>query len=279
MTLESHLPTERMNIRRLAIEQPEQQAEFVFDPGKEFTDIEWDAIRDLSHADAERPVIDRCDWLAKIKILNRERFASLDYTDGLWPDIQQSVRSYRARKNFISLSEILGDIRELAPERITELNLDDECWRSAKRTTEHDAEQGEWSLFIKHALYLRRAYPDHFSKLALNNEERRGLEEYIEKVRKKWGGDPPEIMIQLRLLFPHRLHDFKPPVAVLKQQREQFYATKQEGNLELAVIMAWEMKVQLAEKIDYTDHGLELTLPSAKALVHKNADVPAQRKF
>lgn len=289
MALEKHFNKERINVKKLSLEEPEKEPEILtFDPERDITKEDWQNMKDEIDGFRKRE-----DWFffaskaMEMKTLAPERVSELNLNDNDWQGMKKYLKQCREKnesewgkwRNFFFVA---AGAKILFPERASEINLDDVAWKGSEDLIETNRGMHWWGDILKHAMEVKILAPDKGSELDIIGErEWRLLKMRLERHREvnNWNNFS-SIAMRIKIVFPERVSELKLDKAAWQGMRNELKKFREEDNRNGLISRAMSMKVLASEKVKVTDRGIELAMPKEKKpLKEKIPSIPEARKF
>lgn len=293
MPLESYFEKEKINVKSLAIEEPEKKPELTFDPEKEIAKEDWERYKERLNWTRENNV-----WrefvhsAADMKLLFPDRISELNLGGTDWQGMKKMLEEFRkpsavARGAFLLVAE---DMKFLFPQRIKELNITEDIWQENVNwaLNLYDQRFGggsiRWQQFAESAKNLKMIFPERASELHLDETAWRGmmgrLKEFQEKTAKN--SSVPEVEFielaaNMRILMPERFNEVSGVVKTRWQEIKSYWEKIQRKPPDMTV----NMKILAAEEVKITDKGLEIIMqkPKKDEFKTETPPLPEIRKF
>lgn len=285
MSLESHLPSERINVRRLSIEQPEIRKELLFDVERDIAEADWEKM--FNQVAVARRIN---SWgglsalASKLCLIDSEKLGRLDITDKERQQIADALAADMKRGNWgIVLAEGVG-ARALTGQTTPHF---DAAYSEAAKYVLNSYQDPQLELTAEKEVQLRLLFPNQTCNLRIDDNlwerlinryksNRDGIgpnDEY-----KAWGD--AKFLRLLKILDTGRVQsllqtDVNWPR--FKKALEAFRGKSGDSSNNFAD-HALSLKVLAADEVKITDEGL-LDFISRPTSLHSASAAPEARKF
>ena len=165
------------------------------------------------------------------------------------------------------------ELKIIAPEKVTELNLADKWERSYKAYHYHRS-NGYWPQAIKAAFHLYALYPDRKSELELDRfwvHFRDSYEHCIELEEKR---DGINLAVCLKVLYPEKVAELKledrwPEI------KSVFDDDRDDKDWPRVIMQAMLLKILAAKKVNISEGGIKVIMPTKEGY---RSEIPPRPK-
>lgn len=282
----------RPNIKRLTLEKPQKQTEILFDPERDISPQDWEAmLKDLSRIKESdgSGVTKYYQFAVDVKLLSPERYKKLEIDDALWEHLKKSFGYAKEDAQTPGggseeLALILSHIKLLFPKKIAELypniNVLSEDLNIIKNDLSTD------SIYIK----FIEGMPAH---IITNGESSQ-----IPTMKDAWDAMKTELNIQkemrnleypisameLKIMYPIKFRYLKLGTfdwEDIKVKFNRFRNPAIDSNYpwDFFARLAVSVYILAAESVKISDQGLEIIMPKPKEDFQEVTPLPEQRRF
>ena len=270
---------DRINIHELTIEEPERRAEVFFDAEKDITKEDWKGMEGKLEEYRRENKWDKFSQQAmRMKILDPNQDLNIDLIarNGI-REILEEDRKSCVWNGFASQAT---EMKMLGIDQ--ELNIDQVALQGTREMMEgHRQRMGRdrgWDSFSWMAMNLKIIDPTQ--DLNLDQVAWHGMRDTLEKDRQQkswadfsWGA------VKIKILDPNQ--DLNLDQEAWQGMRD--YLEKQRENGDKWGNLSWQlanMKILVAEKVEVTENGIELTMPKKRESLGSDAPpIPEIKKF
>ena len=262
---------DRINIHELTIEEPEKQSELPFDPERDITKQDWEVMRlCLEHSRKNNTWSDFSAYAARMKILDPTQDLNLDQTAWQGMEDEFKKQSFNPQR----LTSNAADMKVLDPKR--DLNLDQTAWTKMRRELENWRSKNDWGMFSWQASNMKIIDPK--INLKLDQAAWQGMEKQLEEYRRS--NNWTSFFLQasrMKILDPKI--DLKLDQTAWQGARDELEVDRRQFMMQGFDSLAKCMKILVAERVDVTDQGLEITMPKREKPLTSVPPIPETKQF
>ena len=262
----------RVNIHELTIDEPEKQSELPFDPERDITEEDWQGM-EKKLEEYRQPTKWNCfaEQAMAMKILDPAKDLKLD--QAAWQGMIDSLKSSELKLNFIGeFSTQAMQMKILDP--TYDLNLDQAAWQKMRNWLEK-FRQADWREFTSQAMAMKILDPT--MDLKLDQAAWQGMRDDLEECRQDdYFSSFYYQAMRMKILDPKI--DLNLNQGIWQKMIDELQESKQINSAYSFSIRAMQMKILAAEKVEVTDKGLEITMPTPK-FISGVSPLPETKQF
>ena len=287
MGLEAYFNKDRLNVKSLAVENPDKSSATSFNPEKEISVSGWHSIiKEIEAARIQGKWNNFIFLSADLKVLSPDRFSQLIFDERCYKGFEEQLLSARAHDNIIYYCKLLAALKIIDPHWTETAYLGPEYWQSISDTLKINFEIPNWNDFWGQAAIAKIVFQDKlpeqyekFEKEYLSKALQR-TEEFLENQRESGFIDVNlGIPACMKIAVPQGFDIEGMDYIDLPQVRREIDKQRQGNNWTYILELVKKMKILSAGKIKLAKEGLELLPPKNKGLKQEDVPLPEPRKF
>lgn len=273
MSIESRLSNERLNVKRLSVEQPAAHEELPFDQERDlpsFEEVER-MIDEWIKSGHSQNLINIFELQAEEKVLFPDE-VSLDESEQR--RLLRLIKGYQKNQNWPQFLRAAVAARRLLPTIDSETYMNEGTWESLKEDCLKDRNSALFSAFFRKASMLKMISPKRVADLDLEATRQQSLEA-LSKLR----SNPAKAMTHwtyVKILYPELKKELRPTASELDIMKAVPGEWRNDALNFLPA--AADLKILAAEEVKVTDSGVELIMHTPK-LHTAQPPAPTTRKF
>jgi len=244
---------DRINIHELTVEEPEKQEGLPFDPERDITEKGWNYLKSEFESQHDGNLWFFSYTASQLKIL--DPLFDLRITPEIWESFGDSLNAIRHHtvKNWDNFSATAARMKIIDNDK--NLNINQNDWRSMQQKLDKLRKQRLWGAFAVHAASMKILDPRIDFKV--DEETRRDMIKEIknETTFASIFAEHAAAMKILGIAFEVDKFFWRMMQEELKEEQAQGKSFSK---------LAVDMKILVAEEVEVTDKGLEITMPKPK---------------
>lgn len=262
MSLESYFEKEKIDVKKLALEEPEKKSELPFDPEKKITPDDWQNLKIYLEKFRNESRWAFFGSLAmEMKILFPERTEELKIDDEAWREMKKSLVRRTQTDDVAGATREIAALKVLFPERAPSMLKSlgpDKFWVPQKRRLKEYREHRLWDKFLAHAEKMKIIFPERTTKLNIDDATWGNLKESLRTEATDRFAKKAAFM---RVLSPDRFADLKIDKPLFEKSGVMLEEYRRKNDWLSFLDQAAALKILSAEKVEVTYKGLEITMP------------------
>ena len=278
---ENRKDTGDLKLSDLTLEMGESPDELKFDPRTEVSDSDWQGMKEKLE-ERWSSGLDVYNMPAQMRILDD----AADIQVANWDRVKKILDDYRRSEDWDDLASVASSMKQVWPDRIRELGIDDEAWNGMKRVLiEHrDASfgglaQGDWPAFVWLAADMKILRPDSEDELVSDiawERIKNNLKEYCED--NNWNSFA-DMVSWVRILKPDQVKELEVDDDAWQGMRDALEEYRKDNDWRGFADLASSMTIIAAERVEMTDTGLNVVLPLKSDYKVEKKQRPVRKNF
>ena len=273
---------DNLNIHELATQEP-KRASVVFDPERELFEGDWDIIKErLEDCQDRGQTVDYAESLSYASIAFPEIFEK-EANHKMFGILSDGCQSDYVAARFAMLSYA----KICFPQDYQDNNLNElaeKKWIEYKTGIAEHKQDGDFHNLCPSLLKAKIIFPDKFNELGIEEQTYEGMRQYLMSNFSKDNDTSYKYYAQflgsMRIIFPEKFSEFSPGEEDWNKMRETLENARTAGENWGFPLLAGNLKILAAEKVEITDKGLKITMPEEKESLQGETPVmPEQKQF
>lgn len=271
---------ERINIKDLIIEEPEEKSEPYFDVEKDVTAEDWRMMRKELYKEQKLG-----NWARFLSVVKYMKILNPNYNISIGYDIKEGIREeleiHKQRSEWAAITEMAMDMKMLDP--TFSLNLDEFTLERMQKDAfkEHNK---LWTDYVDQLVALKVFDQKLEVHLGTEGLEKMDLSLNVAKAKEKWEEfaelAAAEKVLNLSLNVEVGQIEWQNMKNILESYREK-HKEKGEYYEKAFAMLASRMKILAAQEVKVRENGLEIKMPEKKAptMETEGQSIPEIRNF